>query len=219
MEEPITLPSRWRQHVRLGADGKEALIVSTPERSWGYDAGDGGAVIGAGQAIELALPTCAHGVLSYKLYCEDGLDIRVLLRLWKADGSMTEPVEPERRATELEGALRLPALAMDGCPAARAALCLDNTYSWFNSKTVHLRAELSLEPAGRTVRHAGPARGRRATRPRANAARTNADVAAAEEAEEEAAAAAEEAEEEAEEAALRGKWWAQVEAEEARLRR
>ena len=138
----LYLPPGFRQSVRLAAGGLEAVLITSPERAdrFSYDSVDGGnsgAILGAGDTVDLDLPVAAGSELRYSLSCEDGLDVGVVVWVLRATAAAqtTDEVQPWLRATELDGARSFD-------EDVRVVMRLDNSYSWFYSKTIHLLVEL-----------------------------------------------------------------------------
>ena len=129
------------ESIRL-KHGLRHLLLTSPEHWLGYDAvgtGQGGMLISPGEVVDVPVPPLDDGqLLSYRIRCEDGLDIGFELLSIEGGGAVaTElelPLEAWRRGEDFEGELRLR-------PAARCVVRFDNSFSWFQTRTVHFAIE------------------------------------------------------------------------------
>ena len=131
--------------------GTQQLLLTSPERWLGCDAagaGEGGVLIAPGEAVDVPLPSLCYGqLLRYRFRCEDGLDVGFELLALGDDSSSSQELEPWSRTTELEGSARAPGPMQ--CVAR-----FDNSFSWFQTKTVHFAIEFHPSVPGAS---SGPA--------------------------------------------------------------
>ena len=133
------------ESIRL-KHGLRQLLLTSPEHWLGYDAvgtGQGGMLISPGEVVDVPVPPLDDSqLLSYRIRCEDGLDIGFELLCLEGDGGAvaTElPLEAWRRGDEFDGELRLQ-------PAVRCVVRFDNSFSWFQTRTVHFAIEAQPVP-------------------------------------------------------------------------
>ena len=145
--QPTTPPQRPQQvieSIRL-KHGRRQLLLTSPEHWLGYDAvgtGQGGMLISPGEVVDVPVPPLDDSqLLSYRIRCEDGLDIGFEVLCLEGGGAVAAelPLEAWRRGDEFDGELRLK-------PAVRCVVRFDNSFSWFQTRTIHFAIEAQPVP-------------------------------------------------------------------------
>ena len=132
--------------------GRQQLMLTSPQQWLGYDAvgaGQGGMLLSPGEVVDVPVPPLADGqLLRYRYHCEDGLDVGFEVLSVEGGGeeegaAAPQPLQAWRRSDELGGELRLP-------PGARIVVRFDNSFSWFQTRTVHFAIEAQPVAAARS---------------------------------------------------------------------
>ena len=132
------------ESIRL-KHGLRQLLLTSPEHWLGYDAvgtGQGGMLISPGEVVDVPVPPLDDSqLLSYRIRCEDGLDIGFELLCLEGGNLVAAelPLEAWRRGDEFDGELRLQ-------PAVRCVVRFDNSFSWFQTRTIHFAIEAQPVP-------------------------------------------------------------------------
>ena len=149
------------RHVRLAAGWQEEL-VSSPDHSSGYspvDTCEGGIHLGPGVTADLPQLTCREGdTLHYWLRCEDGqavdFELGLMFILAPATNPLVDALLTRSTVRELSGST---VLKRSGTIIAR----LDNSRSWFSTRSVHVELRVGRRMPRRPVDDARDAATRR----------------------------------------------------------